>query len=326
MSDYPGAIWMPNNNFFPNTGKKSFIILHGTAGGTDAEGIAKYFQGTEGTPNPVSSHYVVGKDGHVVQTIAESNGAYGNGVVTNSSWQGNPNNYTISIEHVKNQKNAAGEFDNSDSLTPAQQSASFALIKDICQRNGIGMHEADYTTGITGHFSIDPINRSRCPGTYPWDALWQYLGGNKPMTQVPTGWTDDGTTLKAPNGVSVVRGFRDHVLSSNWDKDNWPLNTEYAANPVEQSNPSLGTGTAQDFRWKRLEWTVKSGVIEGWTGQELVWCKQQNTQLQAQITTLQGEIAKLQALPIVANLNQIQSIGQTIKDDVDTIMKLAQVQ
>src|SRR5712672_54628 len=44
------------------------------------------------------------------------------------------------------------------------------------------------------------------------------------------------------------------------------------------------------------------------------------------VTTLQGEIAKLQALPIVANLTQIQTVGQTIKDDVDLIMKLAQVQ
>lgn len=44
---------------------------------------------------------------------------------------------------------------------------------------------------------------------------------------------------------------------------------------------------------------------------------------QAQITTLQGEIA---ALPVVANMKQIQTIGQTIKDDVDLIMKLAQVQ
>src|SRR5260370_3653875 len=45
-----------------------------------------------------------------------------------------------------------------------------------------------------------------------------------------------------------------------------------------------------------------------------------------QIATLQGEIAKLQSLPIVANMQQIQTVGQSIKNDVDTIMKLAQVQ
>jgi hypothetical protein len=178
MSDYANAVWMPNSNFFPDTGKKSFVIVHATAGGTSAEGIASFFQSTEGSSEPVSSHYIVGQDGHVVQTVLEANGAYGNGVVTNSNWNGNPNFYTISVEHVK------PSTDNSDALTPAQQSASFALIKDICQRNGIGMHDADDSTGVTGHFSIDPVNRARCPNVYPWDALWAYLanGEDTPMT------------------------------------------------------------------------------------------------------------------------------------------------
>jgi hypothetical protein len=37
------------------------------------------------------------------------------------------------------------------------------------------MRLADATGGITGHFSIDPVNRSQCPGIYPWAALWAYL-------------------------------------------------------------------------------------------------------------------------------------------------------
>lgn len=52
----------------------------------------------------------------------------------------------------------------------------------------------------------------------------------------------------------------------------------------------------------------------------------QNAQLTNQVSTLQGENAALKALPIVTNLTQIQTVGQTIKDDVDTIMKLAQIQ
>src|SRR5947209_619245 len=185
MVDYSKAIWMPNRNFFANTGKKSFVVIHATAGGSSAREIANYFKGTEGSDNPVSSHYIVGKDGTVVQTVLEKDGAWGNGVVTNNNWLSNPNTYTISIEHVKS------TTDNSEPLTPAQQAASLALIKDICQRNGIGMHDADNTTGITGHFSIDPVNRSRCPGAYPWSALWAYLAsGGQPIvtTQIPQGW------------------------------------------------------------------------------------------------------------------------------------------
>src|SRR5882762_3579179 len=184
MVDYKNAIWSPNTNFFPDSGKKSFLILHGTAGGSSAREIASFFQGTEGSGNPVSSTYIVDQAGVIVQTVLEKDGAWGNGVVTNPNWLGNPNTYTISIEHVK------PDYANATALTPAQQAASFALIKDICQRNGIGMHDADDTTGITGHFSIDPVNRARCPGNFPWDELWAYLanGGTTPVNNTPTAY------------------------------------------------------------------------------------------------------------------------------------------
>lgn len=50
-----------------------------------------------------------------------------------------------------------------------------------------------------------------------------------------------------------------------------------------------------------------------------------NAQLLNQVSTLQGEIAALQALPVVANLDQIATIGQTIADDVALIMKIASI-
>jgi hypothetical protein len=62
MVDYAGAIWLPNNNYFANTGKKSFVILHGTAGGSSAQEIANYFKSTEGSNNPVSSNKIEALD------------------------------------------------------------------------------------------------------------------------------------------------------------------------------------------------------------------------------------------------------------------------
>src|SRR6266849_548743 len=62
MTDYAGAIWSPNNNYFANTGKKSFLILHSTAGGSSAQEIANYFQGTEGSNNPVGSNKIEALD------------------------------------------------------------------------------------------------------------------------------------------------------------------------------------------------------------------------------------------------------------------------
>jgi N-acetyl-anhydromuramyl-L-alanine amidase AmpD len=327
MSDFPGATWLPNNNFFSgrNGNKPSFIIIHGTAGGISAQGIASGFVSSESGGNPVSSHYIIGTDGTVVQTVLESNSAWGNGVISGTptpnlpfrtvgdgihrdDWWNtsiNPNYQTISIEHCK------PDTENVAALTPVQQASSFALIKDICQRNNIPMRFADANGGITGHFSVDVAERSFCPNTYPWDALWQYLnnGGNTMDSVLNHGWTDDSTNkvLKGPNGVPVVLGCRDHVLDpkNNWDPNNWPLSAEHAANPVEQSNPSLGPGTIQNFRWKRLEYTAKSGVIEAWLGQELEWHEKQYASQQAQIVSLKSQ-------PNVANLLAINTLASQI--------------
>lgn len=243
---------MPNNNFFPDSGKKSFIILHGTAGGSSARDIASYFKGTEGGMSPVSSHYIIGQDGTVVQTVLEKDGAWGNGVVNNPNWQGNPNEYTISIEHVK------PDDANAAALTPVQQAASFALIKDICQRNGIGMHDADDSTGITGHFSIDPVNRARCPGNYPWDALWAFLkGGQQPMqpsaNQVKAARTRWNSVLKnspdgpAPTGSGIYNAWlADYAQGTFWGP---PLTHEYDS--VDWSgNPII----VQEFAYGWVEW------------------------------------------------------------------------
>jgi N-acetyl-anhydromuramyl-L-alanine amidase AmpD len=189
MPDEHGATWIPDGNYFPNRdgNKPRYIVLHGTAGGTSAVGIGDYFKSTEGGSNPVSAHYVVGLQGEVVQCVNESDGAWSNGVITGASgvsgngvgngfhdswWNSgvNPNLLTVAIEHVKS------ATDNSTQLTDAQKQASFTLVAHICQRHAIPMRKADAHGGITGHYAIDPVNRARCPGPYPWDELFAFLG------------------------------------------------------------------------------------------------------------------------------------------------------
>jgi hypothetical protein len=199
----PGVLWIPTSIHFAGRDGQAvrWLILHGTAGGTDAVAVANYLKSTEGSANPAGVHYVIGQDGKIVQMVAESNAAWGNGVIDGvpapnlgfrtqsdgvhrDSWWNpsvNPNNVTISIEHCK------PSINNSDALTPAQQAASFALTADICKRNpGIPMRFADASGGATGHFSIDAVSRQHCPGPYPWDALWAYLasqgGQDMPLT------------------------------------------------------------------------------------------------------------------------------------------------
>jgi hypothetical protein len=186
MTHYAQAEWIPSPYFgWPqgSSGRNGytprFIILHGTAGGSSAQGIANWFQDPSAQ---VSAHYIIGTDGHVVCTVQEEEWAWANGVITDGAdtwWTPsiNPNWISISIEHCK------PSTDNSDQLTPAQKVASFALVADICKRWNIPKHAANANGGITGHYSIDPVNRQDCPGPYPWDELWSFL--NPPSTPTP---------------------------------------------------------------------------------------------------------------------------------------------
>lgn len=277
--------FLPSPNFWAGRfgATPKFVILHGTAGGTSAQNIANWFANPA---SQVSSHYVIDRDGTIFQCVKEEDSAWANGVITaghdawwdqSPPWNGapNPNLNTISIEHVK------PSLDNSDALTPAQQAASFELVNDICSKWSIPKRAADSLGGVTGHFSMDPINRARCPGTYPWNALWRDLG---PISAgVPQGWKDDGTTLLAPNGIGVVRGFRQFVLDpkNQWHPDNHPIETEHAQAPLEISHPDYGNGTQQLFKWTMLGWTPQHGVFLEWIGEELAAYRVEVAKLQA---------------------------------------------
>ncbi len=258
MVDQPGAIpmFVPLNITFDST-DATWIVLHKTAGFSTAQQCAAYFANN---PGKASAHYVVGQDGVIVQCVSEARGAGANcclesGHATYLPSGVNLNTRTISIEHID------PATDNSTPLTPAQFAASVQLVHDVCVRHNIPMRSGDSSGGIIGHNDIDPINRSRCPGNYDRAALFAALEIKKNMG-APDGWSDNGSVLKAPNGVEVVLGFRDHILRTVWDKDNMPLEAEYNADPVLIHAPGWGAGQRQMFRDTMLWWTEKAGVIE----------------------------------------------------------------
>lgn len=110
------------------------------------------------------------------------------------------------------------------------------------------------------------------------------------MSVVPTGWKDDGHVLTAPNGQQVTFGFRNYVLTHSWHPDNFPLGPAVGLNPLEESNPSLGGGTQQVFRWTMLEWTPPHNVFVSYIGAELLALRADKAALQAQIANLQALI------------------------------------
>src|SRR5260221_205127 len=160
---------VPENNVFIGAEPGSALVVHKTASGTSAEQIANFFIND---PGKKSSHFVIGQDGEIVQCVHLVDGAGANCCVETGYdpyWTpllqkfGNLNRCTISIEHVDSAS------DNSTHLTAAQKASSFKLIKWLVDQYGFA--KAD----IKGHNSIDPINRARCPGVFPWDELFTYL-------------------------------------------------------------------------------------------------------------------------------------------------------
>lgn len=297
MSRSSLATWLPCNNFWSGGNSKRFVVIHGTASGAPQTAYQLATSGEFNNGTGASVHYIVdkgvigGESSQVYQIVDEDDSAWGNCCCTGPAcppgtlpapgagrchdpWVDdslgcghNWNFDTISIENIKYAD------DNSDTLTPSQWSALVELVRDICIRNGIPMVKAtSYNSGgIIGHYDLDPVNRARCPGTFDWGAFIQEINMG-----VPAGWSDDGTALHNPaNGFVVTQGFRNYILNHAWDGGNVPLQNVVAANPVEESNPGLGGGTVQVFRFDRLEWTATIGVIRGWIGQELLFVEKE---------------------------------------------------
>ena len=239
-----------------------YLVLHGTAGGTSARAIGQFFQGTQGGPNPVSSHIIIDQQGIIVQGVPLSLAAFGNGVIGagHASYireDINPNLYTASIEFVK------ASTDNSDALTTIQTQKGFDLIRCICDTYNIPKRAADGLGGICKHADIDPVNRARCPGTFEFDALWAYLkGGTTPVapiqptaSQLKSANDSWDSVLKstvagpAPKGTGIYQAWLQALVVSG----------KFYGPPITREYDSVdwngGHIVCQEFAHARCEWS-----------------------------------------------------------------------
>lgn len=143
--------------------------------------------------------------------------------------------------------------------------------------------------------------------------VMQKAGAN--MATVPAGWTDDGTTLTAPNGYTVGSGFRTYVMTHAWDAADVPVTGEMSVADVELGDATQGGGTVQYFQQSQLAWTAQAGVRLVALGVEAARMRaqigtlatqaqkdaatigaltSQVAQLQTRITALQTQVAQLQ--------------------------------
>lgn len=134
------------------------IVIHVTEG--DADAVVSWFN----NPNAdVSAHYMVRKDGVIVQFVDEADTAWHAGRVHGCTaslvlerMPSNPNGYSIGIEH---------EGDGKHELTAEQRAASIELIGDIARRHSIAIDR----THIVGHHEIYDLKT--CPGAIDVGAL-----------------------------------------------------------------------------------------------------------------------------------------------------------
>ncbi len=181
-AEYPEALWIPHDKWGYPQGRPGrcgqqfrFIVIHGTAEPYTAQEQAYVFQSSS---REAGTHFVIGRDGVVVQMCSSQNAAWGNGGYQPGHadyWpeEINANLLSVSIEHCKPSP------DNRDELTEPQKLASFKLIKWLCETYDIPKRPADKSGGITTHASIAPVDRWFCPGPYPWEALYAYLQNAK---------------------------------------------------------------------------------------------------------------------------------------------------
>jgi len=167
----------------PRAGTRpKYLVMHATAGCSSAVAIDHFFTNgldASGQPVQASSHIIIDQAGVIIQGVSFEMAAWANcctsaGHVPYLADGDTHNQETISIEHVKE------HTDNSDALTPIQTEQSFAVAAAICDAYAIPKRAGDGSGGIIAHADIDPVNRSRCPGPYPWEALWAYLKGSPP--------------------------------------------------------------------------------------------------------------------------------------------------
>ena len=141
------------------------IVIHTTEGSL-ASAIA-WFQYN---PGEVSSHYLIGKDGQIVQMVDERYAAHHAGEVTaplGTRWYGdNPNDYSIGIEL----ENDSVLRDPAD-LPAAQRDALWLLAKDIVSRHHLPVDPQH----IVAHSVIDPLNRQDPGPGFPWEEFLSYL-------------------------------------------------------------------------------------------------------------------------------------------------------
>jgi len=157
------------------------IVCHITEGGFD--GTVSWITNRA---SQVSYHFVVARDGRIVQAVDIENTAWANGTTNNGD---NRDNRHSTIDIVRERRVNAnlysisigfeGRFtEKQGDLTSLQMNAAVGLIKDI-QNEIKRIYNFDMfvtRSNLVGHSEITPRTRPNCPGrAFPFDIILRQL-------------------------------------------------------------------------------------------------------------------------------------------------------
>ena len=216
-ADYPLATWNPavagNYGVASRTSSDvRWVIIH-TTEGTTASAVARFQDPTQ----VVSAHYIISRDGTIIQMVRDQDVAYAAG---NLAY----NNAAINIEHER--------YDTYD-CTPVQLAASAALVKWLAQRYNVAIAFPGVPTGIApanpadgsgiiGHIQVpDPNNPALGGGashhTDPvnWDwAFYETLFNDTTPPTLVIDFPPDGSVTTSPS-ITVTGAASDSGQGNN---------------------------------------------------------------------------------------------------------------
>jgi len=202
-----GAIWQPSPNF--DQRRPNFVILHQTTNDNAATALATLTD----PRRKVSAHYLIGRDGAVMQLVDEASRAWHAG----ESWWGGStdlNSASIGIE-----------LDNTgeEAFAEPQVAALLSLLDELRTRYRIP------SANILAHGDIAPTRKVDPSRLFPWQRLASHGFGlwcETPPAVAPSGFDAMlglqalGYDIAAP--AAARQAFRRHFRSSEFDAELTP--------------------------------------------------------------------------------------------------------
>jgi|GEM_PF-4946378 len=201
----PKTVWVKSENYgYPRgrpgrNGRQIIGICYHIAEGS-RKSVESWFQSKKSS---ASSHFLVCRNGEVVQFVAEEDAAWTQGDVAAVTWplydpKVNPNLVLLSVEHEGYTQNP---------WTEEMYQADLALTLHLCERFAIPPRRPY----LLGHNELNGKTRPHCPGdNFPWERLINDVQQSYVAQKLP--WMWDGLQAGKAAGLSDATRPLDYAL------------------------------------------------------------------------------------------------------------------